>query len=548
MTRAVNSRTRRNRALRLRGYGRLGIVGVLATLAGCNSAPGPEYRLEAVVPAGSPFHGVHGLRFDPDDNLYAASVIGQSLFKVDVDSGGVETFVGPPQGMADDIAIAADGTFVWTAIEDGIVYARAPNGDVRKLLEGYKGVNAVAFAPDGRRLFLTLVFYGDALYEADLYGGAPPRLIAEGIGGLNAFEVAGDGMIYGPLVFGGRVVRIDPQIGAVATVSDDFVSPGALKLESGGTALVLDDGAEIKRVDLATGATSLLATLPAGADNLALDSGGRVYVSLSETNAIVEVDAESGDIRYVVDPAPLNSPAGFGISSESGRDTIYVGDLFGGIKVVDNETGDIQHAAVELFQPVHIDVTDDHVYAVSQVSGTIQRFDRTSFEVLDTWEGFDSPGDVLAAPNGDLIVADTGSGRVLRVTGPGESRRTLDRDLAGPTGLAWAAPDAVYVSETGGGRVLRLGLGDGTVEEIATGLDQPEGLAVGDDGAVIVVEVGAKTLTRIDPADRSRTILARDLPIGLSNGPSLYRDVGIGAAGIYFNSDIDNTLYRLVAR
>jgi len=523
------------------------VLCTLLAVAGCGvESPAPTYRLEPVVPVGSPFHGVHGLRFDSDDNLYAASVIGQSLFTVDIESGAVNLFVGPREGMADDIAIAADGTFVWTAIEDGIVYARAPGGPVRKLLEGYKGVNAVSFGPDGRRLFLTLVFYGDALYELDLYGGAAPRLIAEGIGGLNAFGVAGDGMIYGPLVFGGRVVRIDPDTGSIATVSDDFASPGALKLESDESALVLDDGAEIKRVNLATGETTLLATLPSGGDNLAIDSQGRVYVSLSETNAIVVIDPRSGDMRYVVEPAPLNSPAGFAAWSQAGRDTLYVGDLFGGIKVIDAATGGIEHKAVELFQPVHIAVTETAVYAVSQVFGTIQRFDKATFEVLDTWEGFNAPGDVLAAASGELIVADTGSGRVLRVTGPAErDREALAEDLVAPTGLAWSGPDAVYVSESTGGRVLRIDLESNAIDDVATGLDQPEGLAVTDEGAILVVEVGAKTLTRIDPTDGSRTVLAGDLPVGWANGPSLYRDVEIGASGIYLTSDVDNTIYRL---
>ena len=35
------------------------------------------------------------------------------------------------------------------------------------------GVNAVSFSPEGKRLFIILVFYGDALYELDRSGAAP---------------------------------------------------------------------------------------------------------------------------------------------------------------------------------------------------------------------------------------------------------------------------------------------------------------------------------------------------------------------------------------
>jgi hypothetical protein len=41
-----------------------------------------------------------------------------------------------------------------------------------------------------------------------------------------------------------------------------------------------------------------------------------------------------------------------------------------------------------------------------------------------------------------------------------------------------------------------------------------------------------------------RTI-AENLPIGLTNGPSLYRGIAVGANAIYLSSDIDNTIYRL---
>ena len=65
--------------------------------------------MEQLVPGGSPFHGIHGMRFDQDDNLYVVSVIGQSVFRVDTETGDIETVIPPPLGMGDDIAIAADG-------------------------------------------------------------------------------------------------------------------------------------------------------------------------------------------------------------------------------------------------------------------------------------------------------------------------------------------------------------------------------------------------------------------------------------------------------
>jgi sugar lactone lactonase YvrE len=516
-----------------------------AILIGCSAGPAQRaaaQSLEPLLPPGSPFHGVHGLRFDGQGELYATSVIGQSIFKVNVDTGEIERVIGPPEGMGDDIAIAPDGTLFWTAIEDGIVYTRAPGGPIRRLVEDMKGVNAISFSPDFERLFFTLVFYGDALYELDPTGATPPRLISENHGGLNAFEVADDGMIYGPLVFGGRVVRIDPDTGEIATVSDEFESPGALKLAGDGSAFVLDE-THLKRVVLSSGLTTTVAELPSGGDNLAVSELGLVYVSLAAENAIIEVEPNSGAFGYVTGPSPLDSPAGLAISADG--QTLYVGDMFGGFRAIDTATAAVTDTAIDIFQPTHVSASDEHLIVVGEVFGEIQRLDRRTFEVLDRWEGFALPHDALETPNGDLIVAEAGSGRILRVTGPEASDRvSVVEGLDEPTGLAWADADAVYVSETGGGRLLRVELASGAASEIASNLDQPEGIAIDADDNVLVVEVGARRLRSIAPDGMLRTI-AENLPVGLTNGPSLYRGIAVGANAIYLSSDIDNTIYRL---
>ena len=45
----------------------------------------PGYKIQILVP-GSYFHGIHGLTFDSQDNLYAGSVVGQSIYHVDTDT------------------------------------------------------------------------------------------------------------------------------------------------------------------------------------------------------------------------------------------------------------------------------------------------------------------------------------------------------------------------------------------------------------------------------------------------------------------------------
>ncbi|RLA44943.1 MAG: hypothetical protein DRR42_19890, partial [Gammaproteobacteria bacterium] len=71
------------------------------------------YLVQYLV-GGSDFLSIHGSTFDADDNLYVGSVMGQSIHKIDLATGESTVFVGPPEGMADDLEFGPDGTLVWT--------------------------------------------------------------------------------------------------------------------------------------------------------------------------------------------------------------------------------------------------------------------------------------------------------------------------------------------------------------------------------------------------------------------------------------------------
>ena len=138
------------------------------------AAAAKEYSQQFLVP-GSWFHGVHGLAFNKDDQLFAGSVIGQTIYRVQVDTGEVDRAIDAPTGMADDIAFADDGTMAWTAFLVGKVYIRRPNGEPIEVANGMNGPNSIAFGKDGR-LFVSEVFLGDALYEICLlYTSPSPR-------------------------------------------------------------------------------------------------------------------------------------------------------------------------------------------------------------------------------------------------------------------------------------------------------------------------------------------------------------------------------------
>ncbi|MGH8241524.1 MAG: hypothetical protein ACREXP_31520, partial [Steroidobacteraceae bacterium] len=59
-----------------------GIAAVVSLHAASAQPTSERYQLDRLVPP-SDFHGVHGLAFDAQDVLYAGSVVGHSIYRVD---------------------------------------------------------------------------------------------------------------------------------------------------------------------------------------------------------------------------------------------------------------------------------------------------------------------------------------------------------------------------------------------------------------------------------------------------------------------------------
>ena len=111
----------------------------------------------------------------------------------------------------------------------------------------------------------------------------------------------------------------------------------------------------------------------------------------------------------------------------------------------------------------------------------------------------------------------------------------------------------VYVTEAFAGVVSRIERsGEKTV--LAKELKMPEGIARGSDGKLIVAEVGAKRLIEVVPESGKVTEIAANLPIGLMGAPgglpsNIPTGVAVGASGvIYFSSDIENVIYKVVKK
>lgn len=507
---------------------------------------------EAIV-APSAFSGVHGLAIDRQGRLLAGSVVGNTLWEVDRQTGAARVLVKGPEGQADDIAVGPKGELAWTNYLMGMLRLRDNDGaPMRVVAKELPGLNSLDFDRRNGKLYASQVFLGDALWEIDPAGQKPPRLIKKDMGGFNGFEVGPDGLLYGPLWFKGQVVKIDPSNGAMTVIAEGFKIPAAANLDGKGNLWVVDArSGELVRVDLATGRKTVVKQLKPSLDNLAIAPEGTVYVSNMADNSVEAFNPATGALRLLTG-GKLAVPAGLKIDGNE----LWVADVFG-FRQVDATTGAVRdifrmQRDPELEYPFAVGLSPTHFALTSWFTGTVQLVDRKTLKTTGTLHGLKGPVDAIPMADGSVIYAEIATGSVTRAKGPKfEDREVLASGLGGPVQMIVGRDGALYVTEAAG-KLTRIPLdASAPLRPVAEGLAMPEGVAQTPWGTFIVAESAARRLVEIDPVSGSRRTVAENLPIGLEAGPGMPppyvpTGVAVGSDGtIYMTADRNNALYRI---
>lgn len=517
---------------------------IAAAAAAQINAPG--YKVDTLVKP-SAFHGIHGMTFDAEGKLFAGSVVGESVYRIDVNSGKVETIVGPPDGMADDLVFLPDGTMVWTAINQNAVRARKGNGPIRVLAKDLASPNSINFRKSDGRLFVAQVFGGDGLWELDPAGVKPPRNILQDMGGLNGFDIGPDGWIYGPLWFKKQVVKINPDTGELKIVAQGFHTPAAANFDSKWNLYVLDTAlGTVNHVDIKTGAKKVVAQLSTSLDNLAIDAKDRLFVSNMADNGIQEVNVKTGAARSVI-KGQLAIPLGIAAVGDGKQDVVYVADVFA-LRAVDSKgrVTDLQRSHADgahIDYPVGVSASAQHILVINS-NGTLQKYDRAG-KLLTEWKGLSGLSSAAELSDGSVLFAQMGG--LYRIAANGE-RKVVATGVDGAQGITPIDTQNVYLTYPSGNQILRLNIATGAKQVIASNLNIPQGLAVDNSGQPLVVEFGSKRLLSIDPASGKKTVIATGLNIGVVNRarPQLPIGLAVGVTGaIYVVSDVENAIYKL---
>jgi outer membrane protein assembly factor BamB len=249
------------------------------------------------------------------------------------------------------------------------------------------------------------------------------------------------------------------------------------------------------------------------------------------------------------------TPGGVSVVRSEGREVVLVANR-ACVIAVDAASGAAEPLPThgDSIAPTMVHASSSGVAFASSVSGSVRAINADG-AVTFNLSGLATPLGVRLLPGGAALVAEYGSGRVLRVGPNADSRPRLVVDgLDGPVGLVVVDATRAYVTERRAGRITEFRLDQYAKRVVVRKLDQPEGLTQLADGGLVVVEAGRQRLLVVDPANGKTRVMADQLPIGGSgNGsglePGPIADVAAAPDGLlYLSAAADRQVLRISPR
>ncbi|MFE0802773.1 hypothetical protein [Streptomyces sp. NPDC058812] len=480
--------------------------------------------------------GSNGVAFGPDGRLYVAQFLAGQISAVDPATGDVDVVVpmdGPIQSP-DDLAFGADGSMYVADLVPGRVWRRDPAGEYSLVSAAVTNPNGITCVGD--RLFVNEMKPDGRLLELFPDGG-DPAVLTGGLALGNAMQLGPDGHLYYPHMITNQVWRIPPDGGVPEVVAENVHEPVAVRFDQGGVLHVLSRGVEgiVTRVDLhGTGSRTLVTSGLTGLDNAAFDAENRMFVSSYASGGVTELHPD-GRTRDIV-PRGLDGP--YGVTIDLGG-TVHAADHY---RVASPEPsgegtgGDVTTLALLTF--AHGVTADGDLLHLTSQYGTVVTYDPARRSSRTRATGLDRPLGIAVGPDGSLVVAEAGAGRVVAIDS-GDAVTVVAEGLDHPVDVAFDEAGRCYVSDERAGSVLRVDHGDGdggegrtvTLATLADGLGAPQGLAaLGDD--LFTVETAHRTLRAISLTTKETRVEAEHLPVGPPPGVAPRIEPALFAGGM----------------
>jgi sugar lactone lactonase YvrE len=307
-----------------------------------------------------------------------------------------------------------------------------------------------------------------------------------------------------------EIWRVSLEGGAPEKVADNLGVPDSVKFDAQGRIVSTQvHSGQVLRIDPRTGDRTVLANLTPGLDNVTF-VGNRTFVS-NIAGYVTEI-LDGGKTKDLV-PDGFNWPLGLAVDSTG---SVYVAD---GPFSYTIQPGEARKKVGFLFDPGYpgytrgVAAAGPGEFIVTTAMGDVARFWPAKSESQVLAKGFDQLYGVAITPQGAVIVAEQGTGRVLSIQSG--NVEALATGLKKPSGVAVSADGTCYVSESAGGRVVKLS--GGRSETVLDDLKQPQGILVRGN-SLYIVDAGLKELIEYDLARKTRNIIAANLPVGAPPG------------------------------
>ena len=471
----------------------------------------PGWQLSRRLPA-SGLYGANGMQFGPDGRLYITQAFGSQITACDITTGELELIspLGGPIVAPDDVAFDSHGNLYATEVMSARVCKRTPAGEVSILADNLPSANGITC--HNNRIFIDEFRGHGRICELYPYDDRPPRVIVEDQRGPNALSVGPDGKLYFPLVPLGEVWRVDIETGEREKVAEGLKGPPAVKFNRTGELIVPQAGTgEIVRIDIQTGEKTVIATVRPGIDNLAFSPDNRLFISHFIDGGVAEVATDGSNTERVLVAKGLVGPWGL-CCGENG--VLYIADglslaTLSSSDAVGRLGGLLDNSFPGFVKAIAPGPAGELL--ITTMAGDVVQYNPNQLSFRHLIRKLKDPYGAAREVSGTVVVAEAGSGSLLRIDAEGQSS-IVATGLARPCGVAAAQDGSLYVSELGEGRVSKIHV-DGTVSTIIEGLKDPRAIAVWQD-ALLVLDHDTKTLRTVTLTSQHQQTLASQLPVG----------------------------------
>jgi N-acetylneuraminic acid mutarotase/sugar lactone lactonase YvrE len=402
----------------------------------------------------------------PDGSLYWTDILTGEVGRRSPDGVVTKQFVA--LGV-NPITLSDDGRlFTALFLLGDALYELDPNlmEPPRLIAENLGMLNGFDFGPDGF-LYSPVPFQGK-IVRIDVDTGEITPVVAEGIMAPSV-KFDSQGRLHMQNYLSGQIVRVDTETGSMEAIASVPFGIDNLAFDSQDRLFVSENSDGMIFEILPDGTTRAINSggmiVPGGVAVLPRPDGGE-SVFVADIWSLREYDGSTGELR--------SKEGGSATVSPDGENLLLTSWLLGNNVLVWNpKTCEALETYPDFAFPLNaIRFQGDLVVAELGTNSVVRASAADPTQRVTLAEGLGVPAG-LAATDDDLWVGDWAAGVVLQIVADGEllaTPVTVATDLARPEGLAVGPDGNLLVVETGAGRLSHIRLGSGEVRTVAEGL------------------------------------------------------------------------------